>query len=217
MIDLYSIFRSIQGESSLVGLPMIFVRLAGCPLFCSYCDTRYACDASGEKVTVAEIIRRVSNLSPHSPSFVTVTGGEPLFQNDTLSLLSSLVDNDFLVSLETSGYFSIKDVDPRVHVIMDIKCPSSNMDNGFCFDNLVVLSKKQHEIKFVISNKEDFDWLISFCSKNNLWGRVPILVSAVNGQLEQSTLAEWLLCSPFPMRFNCQLHRVLWPNSDKEC
>lgn len=202
------IFYSLQGETTRVGLPTVFVRLTGCPLRCSWCDTTYAF-TGGETLALAEILVRVA---AHAPRHVCVTGGEPLAQKNCLLLLSALCDAGYDVSLETSGALPVCDVDARVSRIVDLKPPSSGENSRNCWENLSVLSQ-QDELKFVIANRTDYDWMRDLIAERQLVGRCPILLSPVQDTLPPQTLAEWILADHLPVRLQIQLHRLLWGNA----
>lgn len=202
------IFYSLQGETTRVGLPTVFVRLTGCPLRCSWCDTTYAF-TGGETLALAEILVRVA---AHAPRHVCVTGGEPLAQKNCLLLLSALCDAGYDVSLETSGALPVCDVDARVSRIVDLKPPSSGENSRNCWENLSVLSQ-QDELKFVIANRTDYDWMRDLIAERQLAGRCPILLSPVQDTLPPQTLAEWILADHLPVRLQIQLHRLLWGNA----
>jgi 7-carboxy-7-deazaguanine synthase len=207
MLRVFNTFTSIQGESSFCGYPCFFIRLAGCPLNCVYCDTRFASVFDGVEMSVSELV----NLSIASPiSLVEVTGGEPLFQSECIDLLLNLANIGKTVLLETSGAFSIISVDFRVHIVMDIKCPDSNMNNRMLFENLDLLERYNHELKFVVSSKSDFDWAIDFISSKKLNHR-NIIFSPALGSVLPSDLASWILLSKINARFQLQLHKLIWP------
>ena len=212
MLQVYSIFESLQGESRFQGLPTVFVRLAGCPLSCLYCDTREARDPSGTPLEVGEIVDKV--LQSGMPS-VEVTGGEPLIQEETSLLLDELVKHPIEVLLETSGAFSVEPISPLVHVVMDIKSPGSGMVNRFHFENLDHLSNRSHELKFVLTSLDDFEWMVDFCRKHSLFGR-EIALSPAEGWLSLSELAKWMLEARLYARLRLQLHKLIWPDGEKE-
>jgi 7-carboxy-7-deazaguanine synthase len=199
------IFHSLQGESSRVGLPTVFVRLTGCPLRCVWCDTDYAF-SGGESLTVAEILRRVAGFGCDT---VCVTGGEPLAQKNCLPLLAALCDAGHSVSLETSGALDIGGVDPRVARIVDLKAPGSGEAARNRWENLDLLTAAD-ELKFVLASRQDYDWAVSACRQRRLFARCPVLFSPVHGQLDAAQLAQWLLDDRLPVRFQLQLHKLLW-------
>ncbi|MFO7581381.1 7-carboxy-7-deazaguanine synthase QueE [Guyparkeria sp.] len=199
------IFRSIQGESDHVGWPTIFVRLTGCPLRCVYCDTAYAF-TGGERMSLDTILEQVRALQTRH---VCVTGGEPLAQPGCPNLLARLADAGHVVSLETSGALDIAAVDPRVHVVMDLKTPSSGEVDRNRWENLDCL-KPADEIKVVIGSREDFDWAIARVDEHRLDRRFPVLFSPVHGGVSPTELAEWILDSGREIRFQMQLHKLVW-------
>ena len=204
-LKVHEIFFSLQGETSRLGLPTAFVRLTGCPLRCGYCDTAYAFQG-GETLELGEILRRVGVTGAH---YVTVTGGEPLAQKDCLPLLKMLCDAGYDVSLETGGSLDISGVDPRVAVILDIKTPGSGEVSKNLWANLSHL-KPNDEVKFVLCGLEDYDWAKQVLAKHNIADKCPVLFSPVYGQLNPKMLAEWILKDKLPVRFQLQLHKLLW-------
>ena len=201
------IFHSLQGESSRVGLPTVFIRLTGCPLRCRWCDTSYAF-SGGENRSITDI---VAEAGRHGTRTVCVTGGEPLAQKNSLSLLSALCDAGFDVSLETSGAIDIGDVDPRVSRIMDLKAPGSGELDKNLPANLPLLAPRD-EVKIVIADRADYEWARGIIAEHLLAERCPVLLSPVQGELEPATLAEWILADRLPVRFQLQLHKILWGN-----
>jgi 7-carboxy-7-deazaguanine synthase len=201
------IFHSIQGESSRVGLPTVFVRLSGCPLRCVWCDTAYAF-SGGEVLTIDEVLQRIAAFDCDT---VCVTGGEPLAQKSCLPLLDTLCDAGYSVSLETSGALDIGGVDPRVARIMDLKAPGSGEYEKNRWGNLELLTSHD-ELKFVLASREDYDWAVAACRQRRLFERCPVLFSPVQGQLDPTQLAQWILDDRLPLRFQLQLHKVLWGN-----
>ena len=199
------IFYSLQGETSRVGLPTVFVRLTGCPLRCGYCDTEYAFDG-GESMTLAAIMAQVA---AHQAHYVTVTGGEPLAQKNCLLLLRELCNADYSVSLETSGALDISEVDTRVSKILDIKTPGSGEVEKNLWSNLAHLTPRD-EIKFVICDEQDYLWADEQLRKRNLSVICPVLFSPAYRQLAERTLADWILRDRLPVRMQIQLHKNLW-------
>lgn len=199
------IFASIQGESNTVGIPTVFIRLTGCPLRCQYCDTTYAF-TGGEWMYLTDV---ESEVASYSIRHVTVTGGEPLAQRDCLSLLSNLCDKKFKVSLETSGALAIDQVDPRVVKIMDIKTPASGEAERNCWQNVNHLRRKD-QVKFVICNREDYLWAKLVLDEHRLIDRCEVLFSPSFDELEPKRLAEWILTDRLAVRFQLQLHKILW-------
>jgi 7-carboxy-7-deazaguanine synthase len=199
------IFHSLQGESSRVGLPSVFVRLTGCPLRCDYCDTAYAFHG-GTTLTLEHVLGEVAR---YQTRYVTVTGGEPLAQKNCLLLLSALADRAYSVSLETSGALDVSRVDTRVSRILDIKTPGSGEAERNRWDNLAHLNARD-EIKFVICGEHDYVWAKAVIAERALDRLCPVLLSPSYGQLSASTLAEWILRDRLPVRLQLQLHKVLW-------
>jgi 7-carboxy-7-deazaguanine synthase len=191
---------------------MAFVRLAGCPLNCRYCDTREACTAMGTSMSIDDIVRRSSSSSL---PFIEVTGGEPLSQPETPDLLLELSRNFKKVLLETSGAFSVERVPPEVHIVMDVKCPGSGMSDRLFADNLALLSGRDHELKFVVSSRDDFNWSVSFIDQYRLFDRHNVF-SPVWGLVNPDDLARWILESGSDVRLVLQLHKVIWPDAKGE-
>ena len=201
------IFYSLQGEASRVGLPTVFVRLTGCPLRCTWCDTTYSF-SGGEMMEITEILAAVAAHPAHQ---VCVTGGEPLAQKECLPLLTALCDAGYDVSLETSGAFDIAPVDPRVSCIMDLKAPDSGEAAKNLWANLAHL-KPRDEIKIVIASREDYEWAREVVHAHGLDARCPVLLSPAQGSVEPAALAGWILEDGLPVRFQLQLHKLLWGN-----
>lgn len=199
------IFFSLQGESTRVGLPTVFVRLAGCPLRCVWCDTTYAF-SGGETMTREAILERVASFGGRT---VCVTGGEPLAQPGCLALLTALCDAGYSVSLETSGALDIAAVDSRVSRIVDIKAPDSGEVEKNRWENLTHL-KPSDELKFVLASRADYDWAKSVLAGRQLTALCPVLFSPVADRLPPAQLAEWILQDRLPVRFQLQLHKILW-------
>lgn len=199
------IFHSLQGESTRAGLPTVFIRLTGCPLRCGWCDTAYAF-TGGETVTMAAILERVAAC--RCPT-VCVTGGEPLAQPNCLALLTALCDAGYSVSLETSGALDISGVDPRVSRIVDLKAPDSGEEGRNRWENLGAL-RQSDEIKIVLASRADYEWAKSALAERRLDEICPVLFSPVWGSLPPAQLAEWILADRLPVRFQLQLHKVLW-------
>lgn len=205
MLKINEIFYSIQGESSMAGLPCIFIRLTYCNLRCSYCDTEYAFYESTD-YTIGEILTEINKFDCN---LVEVTGGEPLIQKEVLPLVKILCDSGYDVLIETGGSLSIKEVDQRVKVIMDFKCPSSKMAEKNLFENINYL-KKNDEVKFVIGNREDYDWSKNVIDKYQLTEKCAVLFSNVFSELEPVQLAEWILNDNLKVRFQIQMHKYIW-------
>ena len=199
------IFASLQGESTTVGVPTVFVRLTGCPLRCRWCDTAYAF-SGGERLTIDEILARVSDLGLPE---VCVTGGEPLAQAACRDLLTALADAGHRVSLETSKTLSIARLDPRVRCVMDLKAPGSGEADKNLWDNLDHL-RPHDEVKFVLAGRADYDWAKDVLERHGLARRATVLFSPVAGELAPSTLADWIVADRLPVRFQLQLHKILW-------
>ncbi|CAH1903711.1 7-carboxy-7-deazaguanine synthase [Candidatus Nitrotoga sp. HW29] len=199
------IFYSLQGETSRVGLPTVFVRLTGCPLRCSYCDTAYAF-SGGHNMTIAEILTAVAG---HRTHYVTVTGGEPLAQKNSLSLLSALCDAGYEVSLETSGALDVSSVDMRVMKVLDIKTPASGEVTKNLWSNLTALHTHD-EIKFVLCDESDYMWAKQVLREHNLAGKYTVLFSPAQDQLSPTVLADWILRDHLTVRLQVQLHKLLW-------
>ncbi len=201
------IFFSLQGETSRVGLPTVFVRLTGCPLRCTYCDTTYAF-TGGQTMTLSSILQEVAK---HAPRFVTVTGGEPLAQKNCLLLLRALCDAGYEVSLETGGAIDVSKVDARVIKVLDIKTPASGEMEKNLWSNLEHLHAHD-EIKFVLCDEADYQWARHVISERQLAQHCEVLFSPTQGQLAPKDLAEWILRDRLPVRLQVQLHKILWGN-----
>ena len=199
------IFYSIQGETSRSGLPTYFIRLTGCPLRCTYCDTGYAFNA-GSKMSFEEIL---SKLNRNTTKYITITGGEPLSQKNVHSLMRELCDLNYSVSLETSNAITIEDVDSRVSIILDIKTPGSLESDKNLISNYSKL-KKSDELKFVICNQKDFEWAVDYIKKNNLSSICPIVFSPSYNQMPLSELADLILKNSLNVRLQTQLHKTIW-------
>ncbi len=199
------IFHSIQGESTFAGRPCVFVRLTGCPLRCTWCDTEYAF-YGGTEQSIDDILAKVHG---YDCRLVEVTGGEPLAQLDTKTLLARLCDEDFTVLLETSGAVDTSIVDPRVHIILDVKCPGSGMMARMHWPNVERL-RPQDEAKFVIQDRRDYEWSKEVVARHALAGRCTVLFSPVFGTLDPRQLAEWVLADRLPIRFQLQMHKHIW-------
>jgi 7-carboxy-7-deazaguanine synthase len=202
------IFHSLQGESKTVGLPTVFIRLTGCPLRCVYCDTAYAF-TGGERMEIDAIIAQAEQ---YGTEYITVTGGEPLAQPACIELMTKLLDKGYVVSLETSGAIDMSAVDPRVIKVMDLKAPSSGELSKNFFQNIEYLTKKD-QVKFVIGNDEDYEWSKTILKDYDLPDRCEILFSPVMGQQNPTELAEKILRDRLPVRFQIQLHKLLWDDA----
>jgi len=201
------IFYSLQGETSRVGLPTVFVRLTGCPLRCVYCDTTYAF-TGGKNMSLADILRRVAEYQPH---YVTVTGGEPLAQKNCLLLLRALCDAGYEVSMETGGALDISEVDARVMRVLDIKTPASGEVAKNRWGNLMLLTQRD-EIKFVLCDENDYEWAKQILQQHHLVEKCAVLFSPAHGTLNATQLAEWILRDRLQVRLQVQLHKLLWNN-----
>jgi 7-carboxy-7-deazaguanine synthase len=199
------IFHSIQGESSRVGLPTVFVRLTGCPLRCVWCDTEYAF-SGGEMMSLAEVLAKIAEFNCNT---ICVTGGEPLAQKACIELLQALCKAGYSVSLETSGALDIGEVDPRVARIMDIKAPDSGEVAKNRWENIPLLNAHD-EVKFVLASAADYEWAADVVRRERLSERCAVLFSPVQGTLSPTDLAEWVVRDHLPVRFQLQLHKVLW-------
>ena len=205
MLKINEIFKSIQGESSHAGLPCIFVRLTGCNLRCTYCDTEYAF-YEGKELAVADIVKKVEGLGI---SLVEITGGEPLLQKEVYPLMQTLLDKRFTVLLETGGSISLEEVPKAVIKIMDLKCPASGEEPQNNYDNLNRLTLID-EVKFVILNREDYDWCKRILNKYEIHKKAQVLFSPVYDKLDLKALAKWVLEDNLPVRLQTQLHKVIW-------
>lgn len=204
------IFHSIQGESTWAGLPCTFVRLTGCPMRCTWCDTAYAFEGGVDR-SVEEVHREIGR---HGCRLVEVTGGEPLAQKGTLRLVSSLLDDGYRVLVETGGGVPIDALDRRAVVIYDVKCPDSGESESNRFQNLAHLKPGVDEIKFVLASRGDYLWALQFVQARALAARFTILFSPVKECLDPNALAAWILDDRAPVRIQLQLHKILWdPNA----
>lgn len=200
------IFYSLQGETRTMGLPTVFVRLTGCPLRCNYCDTEYAFQG-GSKWSLQAVIDEVAS---YKPRYVTVTGGEPLAQADCWPLLTALCDKGYEVSLETSGAITLEGIDPRVVKVMDLKTPASNEMSRNLYENIALLNPHD-QVKFVICNREDYEWARFKLDEFRLSERVDdVLFSPSNEELKGTDLADWIIADNLRVRFQLQLHKILW-------
>ena len=199
------IFYSLQGESTTVGLPTVFVRLTGCPLRCQYCDTEYAF-TGGDYITLDAIVQQVAQ---YRTPYVTVTGGEPLAQANCIGLLARLCDAGYQVSLETSGALDVSKVDARVMKVLDIKTPGSGEGDSNRFENIAYLHGDD-QVKFVLCDRNDYDWAKRCMREHGLADRCGVLMSPSHGQLDATELADWILQDQLPVRLQLQLHKILW-------
>ena len=199
------IYKSIQGESSFAGLPCVFVRTTGCNLRCVWCDTEYAF-YGGQKLSVDEVVEKVES---YDCNLVEITGGEPLLQKEVPQLARKLLDKNHTVLIETSGERDISVLDEKVIKIMDLKCPGSGETERNRWENLAFLTPND-EVKFVIKDRADYDWALDVIKKHNLEELVKILFSPVHGELDLSDMADWILKDGLRVRFQIQLHKIIW-------
>ena len=199
------IFHSIQGESSFAGRPCVFVRLTGCPLRCSWCDSEYTF-SGGTDMTLAEILERVRT---YGCPLVEVTGGEPLHQAEAVPLIARLCDDGYRVLVETSGAIDVSPVDRRAHLILDVKCTGSGMTDRMDWANLDRIGAKD-EVKFVLKDRADYEWARAIVGQYALASRCTVLFSPAFGLLEPRLLAEWVLADGLPVRMQLQVHKFIW-------
>lgn len=205
-LNLIEIFHSIQGETSLIGFPTVFVRLAACNLRCTWCDTSYSF-GRGKPHTLQEILRQIDEFQCHH---VCITGGEPLLQENVYPLMSTLCDRGHIVSLETGGSLDTSKTDPCVRIILDVKCPGSGMSEKNHWPNLTCL-RPHDEVKFVIRDKDDYTFAKEICQKYDLYTRESmILLSPVHNILPSKELVSWILQDKLPARLNLQIHKFIW-------
>ena len=207
MLYVTEVFTSIQGETTFAGWPSSFIRLSGCNLRCRWCDTRYAYE-QGEQREIGELVEAVAS----GPTLVSVTGGEPLLQEDTPRLLTALADSGHRVIVETNGSLPVDSLDPRCHRIVDLKPPSSGEVGSTLWDNLSYLSARD-EVKIVIADRGDFEWAENVVAVRRLPGEISVNFSPAHGMLAPRQLAEWILASGLHVRLNLQLHRLIWPDA----
>ena len=204
-LKINEIYYSIQGESSYSGIPCIFIRLTYCNLRCSYCDTEYAF-YNGEDMAISKILLKIKK---YPSKLVMITGGEPLLQKNCISLMERLLNKKYSVMLETSGSLKLKDVPKSVIKIVDFKCPTSNMINKNDW-TIIADIQKEDEIKFVIANKEDYDWSKKMIENYSLNKICPLLFSPVYNKIDISTLADWILEDGLNVKLQMQLHKHIW-------
>ncbi len=202
------IFYSLQGEARTVGMPTVFVRLTGCPLRCSWCDTEYAFTEGGWM----ELDAVLTQVGEYVPRYVTVTGGEPLAQPACRELMQRLCEQGYDVSLETSGAFDVAGIDPRVSIVMDLKAPGSGEEAKNRYENIALLARKD-QVKFVLCDRTDYDWSRAKLAEYQLDARCEVLFSPVHGKLNPTRLAEWILADRLPVRMQIQLHKYLWSDA----
>lgn len=205
MLKVNEIYYSVQGESTKAGLPCVFIRLTWCNLRCTYCDTEYAF-YDGKNFTIEEILTEVKK---YNCKLVEVTGGEPLVQKESIDLMKILCDEGFEVLIETGGSLSIKNIDERVKIIMDLKCPSSGMLKKNLYENINYL-KPEDELKFVIGSREDYEWTKEIITKFELNNKCLVLCSVVFGKLEPVELVNWILEDNLNVRYQLQMHKFIW-------
>ena len=213
-LQISELFYSIQGESTWAGLPCAFIRLSGCKLRCTYCDSQYTWEEPGKKISINQIM---TWLEKFPKAMVEITGGEPLLQDTVYPFMDQLLGADRTVLLETSGSLSIQKVPLGVNIILDLKCPGSGMVEKNLWKNLDLLRNRRNqgsrdEIKFVLSSEEDFNWTQAVIKKYHLTARVPVLISPVVPALSPDKVAELILREQLPVRLQLQLHTRIWPH-----
>ena len=220
LLKISELFFSIQGESSFAGYPCVFIRLAGCNLRCSYCDAKYTYDKPGKEISITDIIQFTTK---YPNSVIEITGGEPLLQEGSLTLMERLLASGRTVLLETNGSLDLTNVPIGVVRIVDLKCPDSEMHPHMLLENFTNL-KPSDEIKCVISSRRDYDWAVEILTKHNLLyplnrenmaKKCKILFSPVSGGIAIQDLAKWILQDELPVRLQNQLHKTIWPNCDR--
>ena len=209
-LKINEIYKSIQGESTYMGLPCTFIRLTYCNLRCSYCDTEYAF-YEGKDIDIDTIISKVKKLKT---KLVEVTGGEPLVQDGCINLLYKLIKNGNKVLIETGGALSIEKIPKEVIVILDIKCPSSNMSDKNLWSNIKLL-KKEDQVKFVIGDRNDYDWTKNIIDKYNLNSKCEILFSPVFNKIKPKQIVDWIIDDNLDVRFQLQIHKFIWEPEKK--
>ena len=205
MIKINEIYLSVQGESTHTGLPCIFIRLTGCNLRCSWCDTAYAFH-EGKNMSIDEILQKVENFGIH---LVEITGGEPLMQDNVYTLMKRLIEKGYKVMLETGGSISLERVPKDVIKIMDLKCPGSGEQDKNNLDNLKLLAPHD-EVKFVILDRKDYEWSRDIIKKYKINETAHILISPVFDKLELKEMVKWILEDQLPVRLQTQLHKIIW-------
>ncbi len=211
MIKINEIFYSIQGESTLTGLPTIFIRSSGCHLRCNYCDTKYAYN-EGERLNCEEILKKIS-IYPCKR--ICITGGEPLLQKNIIPLMETVLTKGYECSIETSGDLDCSPIPSGVLKVIDVKTPDSGEGEAFCLKNLHFVGDKASEFKFVICSEADFDWAVHFAAKHHMFQNTKILFSPCHEQISAEWLAKKILDSGQKIRLQIQLHKVLWPTTTK--
>lgn len=210
-LQIASIFCSIQGESTTQGEVTSFIRLSGCNLDCSYCDTKWSHN-EGTEMSLSEII---DSVKKHKSHYVTVTGGEPLLQKNCIELMTLLIKNNFKTSLETNGSIDIGGIDSDVRIVMDLKCPGSYMEKYNNLKNIEIL-KPEDELKFVLSSEADYEWAKEIIYRLNLTDKCKILMSPIMKTLSSRQLAELILKDKLSVRLNLQLHKLIWGDDENE-
>jgi len=206
VLKVNEIFHSIQGESRHAGRPCVFVRLTGCNLRCTWCDTAYAFE-EGVDLSVRLVLERIA---PYATRYVLITGGEPLVQEGAIDLIGELCDRGYEVAVETGGSLDISSVDRRAMLVMDLKCPGSGMSQKNRWENIALL-KPTDEVKFVLADRADYDWARDAIARHRLADRCGVLLSPVHGALQPRSLAEWILADRLPVRLQLQIHKYIWP------
>jgi len=206
VLKVNEIFHSIQGESRHAGRPCVFVRLTGCNLRCTWCDTAYAFE-EGIDLSVRFVLERIA---PYATRYVLITGGEPLVQEGATDLIGELCDRGYEVAVETGGSLDISSVDRRAMLVMDLKCPGSGMSQKNRWENMALL-KPTDEVKFVLADRADYDWARDAIARHRLADRCGVLLSPVHGALQPRSLAEWILSDRLPVRLQLQIHKYIWP------
>lgn len=209
-LHLIELFTSVQGETNFAGLPTTFIRLAKCNLRCSWCDTTYSFKR-GAPHSLTSILAKTEE---YGCRHICITGGEPLLQPNVHTLMQELCDRHYIVSLETGGSLSTEDVDQRVHVILDIKCPGSGMSEKNHWENLSKL-KPRDQVKFVLADERDYRYACAVCEKYNLYSQVEVLFSPVHNVLNSQQLVSWILRDKIQVRLNLQIHKFIWSPTTK--
>ena len=209
-LKINEMFFSIQGESLLAGKPSVFVRTAECNLRCTWCDTKYAY-WKGSLLTVEQILKEIKK---HETQYVCITGGEPLSQRGTYPLMSTLLSQGFIVSLETNGSYPIKDVPSKVIKVIDIKCPDSGMTEAMAWENFDLV-KAHDQFKFVVASRNDFDWAEKICADHRLHEKCTVLYSPAYGLVKPAELAKWILDSKAKVTMQMQLHKEIWGANER--
>ena len=204
-LQITEIFYSLQGESLTVGLPTVFIRLTGCPLRCTYCDSAYAFDG-GTAMSIEQILEQIF---PYKTKHITVTGGEPLAQKGVYALMDKLCALGYEVALETCGALPLDEVDKRISVVLDLKTPGSGEEQQNHYQNLAQL-KEGDQVKFVICDRDDYEWSKDMAGRDNLNHRFDVIFSPDINQLKPQDLAQWILDDQLNVRFQLQLHKILW-------